>query len=167
MLFYFVHNIFSNFNTNWKKVGKQDHYQLGKYLRARYQSLIGSVYSPNQVYIRSTDEDRNLMSAECTVAGLFPPSVEEIWNENLDWQPIPIHTVPQNQDYLLNSFVECPRFDYLFQKRLKSLRLKLLMLRYFPLLKYVEIKSGKKLKQVTDVWQLYSDLMIEHQKNLT
>lgn len=84
-------------------------------MRQRYQNLIGSGYSPNQVYIRSTDEDRNLMSALCTMAGLFPPTDDEVWNEELDWQPIPIHSVPSEEDYLLNSFVQCPRFGEYFQ----------------------------------------------------
>lgn len=149
------------------KVGKQEQYKLGKYLRARYQSLIGSGYSPNQVYIRSTDEDRNLMSTECTMAGLFTPSGEEIWNEDLSWQPIPIHSVPGDDDYVLNSFVRCDRFDELFHKRLNSWPLKFLMWRHFFLIKYLERKSGKTLRKVTDVWQIYSDLMIEHRNNLT
>lgn len=82
-------------------------------MRSRYQHLIGSHYSPNRVYMRSTDEDRNLMSALCTAAGLFPPTGEEVWNNELNWQPIPIHTMPLNEDYLLNSFVKCARFDQL------------------------------------------------------
>lgn len=101
------------------------------------------------------------------MAGLFAPSGEEVWNEELNWQPVPIHTIPTDDDYLLNSFVECPRFDYLFQKRLNSLSLKLLMLRHRPLLKFIEKKSGRRLEKVTDVWGLYSDLMIENRRNLT
>lgn len=107
------------------------------------------------------------MSALCTAAGLFPPTDDEVWNEELDWQPIPIHSVPDQEDYLLNSFVQCPRFDYLFQKRLNSFSLKFLMFRHFLLVKYIEKKSGRPIKRVTDVWQLYSDLMIESRKNLT
>lgn len=90
-------------------------------MRAKYQTLIGPEYSPNQVYVRSTDEDRNLMSTECTMVGLFPPiTKEEVWHTDLNWQPIPIHTLPLDDDYLLNSFVECARFDQLFERRLND-----------------------------------------------
>lgn len=35
--------------------GKQMQYDLGKFLRRRYNRLIGPGYSPNKVYIRSSD----------------------------------------------------------------------------------------------------------------
>lgn len=149
------------------QLGKQEQYKLGQYLRGRYRKLIGTSYSPDQVYIRSTDEDRNLMSTECTMAGLFPPSQDEVWNDDLDWQPIPIHTMPSNSDYLLNSFVNCSRFDYLFNKRLNSLELKWLMFKYRPLIKFMEKHSGRPLHRTNDVWGLYSDLMIENRRGFT
>lgn len=64
-------------------------------------------------------------------------------------------------------FYRFTKLDYLFQKRLNSWSLKFLMLRHFLLVKYIERKSGRSIKRVTDVWQLYSDLMIESRKNLT
>lgn len=45
------------------------HYRLGQYFRKRYNSLLGDKYSPDKVYIRSTDFDRTLMSAEANLAG--------------------------------------------------------------------------------------------------
>lgn len=135
-------------------------------MRTRYQHLIGSDYSANQIYIRSTDEDRNLMSAECTVAGMFPPSVDEIWNDDLNWQPIPIHTMPLEDDYLLNSFVDCSRFEQLFQQRLNSDELKSLMEQHRTLIDFMEKNSGLKLQKVDDVWKLYSGLLIEYRREL-
>jgi len=40
------------------------------------------------------------MSAYCNLAGLFPAHGSEVWNENLLWQPIPVHTVPVESDYV-------------------------------------------------------------------
>lgn len=44
-------------------------YRLGKYLRKRYNKLIGDKYSPNKLYVRSTDYDRTLMSGQANLAG--------------------------------------------------------------------------------------------------
>lgn len=51
-----------------------------------------------QVYVRSTDIDRTLMSAMTNLAALFPPDGISLWNPNLPWQPIPVHTVPLMED---------------------------------------------------------------------
>lgn len=51
-----------------------------------------------QVYVRSTDFDRTLMSAEANLAGLFPPNGIQRFNPNISWQPIPVHTVPITED---------------------------------------------------------------------
>lgn len=106
------------------------------------------------------------MSAECTAAGLFPPSEDEIWNNDLRWQPIPIHTKPLNEDYLLNSFVHCSRFNYLFKQRLESEEVKAIMAEHDSLIRFMERNSGSKLNRADDVWALYSGLLIEYRRGL-
>lgn len=119
------------------------------------------------MYVRSTDEDRNLQSAECTMAGLFPPnSDEELWNPHLFWQPIPIHTRPLDDDYLLNSFVECPRFHQLFERRLNDPEVTYLMEKHRSLIEFMAENSGTTIRRVDDVWKLYSGLVIEQRNKL-
>lgn len=140
---------------------------MGKYLREKYQNLIGPKYSPNEVYVRSTDHDRNLQSAECTIAGLFPPiSKEERWNEHINWQPIPIHTISLEDDFLLNSFVECARFDQLFERRINDPEVTYLMDTHRSLIEFMAENSGMSLQRVDDVWKLYSGLVIEQRNKL-
>ncbi|OUC46566.1 histidine acid phosphatase [Trichinella nativa] len=90
------------------KLGILQQFRLGEYLRNRYQDFLPNHYSSNLIYVRSTDYNRTIMSALANLAGLFPPSAEEKWNENLPWQPIPVHSVPKNMDYVLNMEADCP-----------------------------------------------------------
>ncbi len=62
-------------------------------------------YSPETMYVRSSDIDRTLISAECVLLGLYPPgtgpSVDGKPALPAAYQPIPIHTKPRAQDSLL------------------------------------------------------------------
>lgn len=88
-------------------MGKQQEYKLGVWLRQRYNdSVISNGYNPKNVLVNSSDIDRCLMSAELVLAGLFPPSKEEMWNNlNLKWQPIPVHTIPNEYDNVKLLFI--------------------------------------------------------------
>lgn len=104
---------------------------------------------------------------ECTIAGLFPPiSKEEIWNLNLNWQPVPIHTKQLDDDYLLNSFVKCARFGQLFERRLNDPEVTYLMEKHRPLIDFMAQNSGMPLRRVDDVWKLYGGLVIEQRNKL-
>lgn len=47
----------------------------------------------------SSNVDRTLMSAELVLASMFPPREQDMWNKiNFTWQPIPVHTVPLDED---------------------------------------------------------------------
>ncbi|XP_031627083.1 prostatic acid phosphatase-like isoform X2 [Contarinia nasturtii] len=91
--------------------GKRQQFKLGQYFRRRYHKLLGDKYSPKKVFVRSTDKDRTLMSALANLAGLFPPHAEEKWHEDIAWQPIPVHTIPLNLDYVLRGSSNCPRYS--------------------------------------------------------
>jgi lysosomal acid phosphatase len=84
-----------------QQIGKYQHYELGQWLRERYSEFLPEAYSREDIYIRSTDVDRTLMSAASNLAGLYPPEGGQIWNTNIKWQPIPIHTVPENMDEVI------------------------------------------------------------------
>ena len=113
---------------------------LLQWLRARYRGWLEDDYRHERLVARSTDVDRVLMTAQCILAGahmetmlgdsmktsafsctilqsircacpgLFPPSGGQVWDPQLPWQPIPVHTVPLDQEYLLNKMhAFCPR----------------------------------------------------------
>ena len=64
-----------------------------------YSSITNGALSLSwQIFIRSTDCDRTLMSAEANLAGLYPPEGQQMFNPNISWQPIPVHTVPESEE---------------------------------------------------------------------
>lgn len=144
------------------KVGKQQVYQLGQQLREMYQKLIGAHYSPNKVYFRSTDFDRTLMSAQLIAAGLFPPSADEIWHEEIKWQPIPVHTVPVSQEHLLAWHIPCPRFRSLFENYTQSAERKSLIEKHKSSIEQWETHAGKPFQLLSDVMYLYDTLYVEN-----
>ncbi|XP_075211915.1 prostatic acid phosphatase-like isoform X2 [Lycorma delicatula] len=77
--------------------GKLQLYELGKTFKERYKSFISN-YSAKSVRVSSSDADRCHMSVAALLAGLFPPQGDEVWNKELLWQPIPIHSEPSNED---------------------------------------------------------------------
>lgn len=70
------------------KIGKQQMFELGAYLRQRYFKLLpeNGQYNANDIYVRSTDVDRTLTSAAYALAAMFPPMNEQIWDKTLLWQ---------------------------------------------------------------------------------
>jgi len=82
------------------QAGIQRHFELGKWLRNRYRGWLPEIYDAEDVYVRSTDFDRTLMSAEANLAGMYPPVGPRDWNgaPGKRVQLIPIHTAPKSQD---------------------------------------------------------------------
>ncbi|XP_077347644.1 prostatic acid phosphatase-like isoform X5 [Lithobates pipiens] len=96
------------------QLGMEQHFELGQYLRKRYTGFLNETYNRHEVFVRSTDVDRTLMSVQANLAGLFPPTGRQVWNASIAWQPIPVHTIPQSQDNMLFiSTDSCPRFAQL------------------------------------------------------
>ncbi len=90
--------------------GIQQECQLGAKLRTIYINechLLPSNYVSGTIYVRSTDSDRTLMSAESVLMGLYPPGTGPALSSTGQFsapcgiQPIPIHTVPRDTDALL------------------------------------------------------------------
>ncbi|KAL2307634.1 hypothetical protein Nmel_000607 [Mimus melanotis] len=111
------------------KLGIQQQYELGQYMRRRYSHFLSVVYKQCEastgsgqedvfmIYVQSTDCDHTLMSAQASLAGLYPPTQSQIWNPRILWQPIPVHTVPLTHDNLLYlPFSHCPKHKELLRE---------------------------------------------------
>lgn len=141
-------------------------YKLGQYLRRRYGKLLGEKYSAKKIYVQSSDFDRTLMSAQACLAGLYPPTADEIWNSKIFWQPIPVHTMPRKSDYLIAIETSCPKYKQLREKYTqKSKEYHRIFTEYADVIKYWSQMSGSNLKSTYEVYQLHNILTIEKEQN--
>jgi len=85
--------------------GMAQEYQLGKKLRQYYiekQHFLPEIYKSELMYVRSTDYDRTLMSAQAFLMGFYPAG-----NGPQGYQPIPIHTQPVDNDAIIPKQLVC------------------------------------------------------------
>ncbi|XP_043491248.1 prostatic acid phosphatase-like [Polistes fuscatus] len=147
-------------------LGKNQHLHLGQWLRNRYSHLLNDEYFPYDIYIRSTDVDRTLMSAEANLAGLYPPKGNQIWN-TIRWMPIPVHTTPELEDNVLSGKKYCPKYLLERDKVLQSREIKKINKENKHLYDYLTEKTGKNINTLKDVEHLYDTLYIENLYNKT
>ena len=67
---------------------------MGGFLRERYNDLLPNEYHRKDLYVRSTDRDRTLLSAVSNLGSFYNIS-------QTGYMPIPIHTLPTESDNLL------------------------------------------------------------------
>lgn len=119
------------------------------------------------MHVQSTDVDRTLMSAQSNLAGFFPPMEKDVWNDQLNWQPIPIHTMPESQDYLLAAKKLCPVYEESLKALGKSTEFKEINEKLKPIYQYLTEKTGKKVNSLQSVQNIYNCLFIEELYNFT
>lgn len=149
-----------------QNVGKRLQFKLGQFLRRRYDKLIGPGYSSDKVYIRSSNTDRTLMSALCNAAGLFEPSPADQFIDTIHWVPVPIHTIPLDEDYLVYQSIPCAKADKQHDEYLESTAVISQIQDHSQLFKYLEEHSGSKVQSVGDFHVLAEALIIEHGRGL-
>uniref|UniRef100_A0A8C0WMR9 acid phosphatase n=1 Tax=Castor canadensis TaxID=51338 RepID=A0A8C0WMR9_CASCN len=151
------------------QLGMEQHYELGQYIRKRYGKFLNESYKREQVYIRSTDVDRTLMSAMTNLAALFPPEGVSIWNPRLPWQPIPVHTVSLSADRLLYlPFRNCPRFQELESETLKSEEFQKRLQPFKDFIETLPTLSGFHGQDLFGIWsKVYDPLYCEGVHNFT
>lgn len=104
------------------------------------------------------------MSAQCNAAGLFEPSsAVQHWNDNIDWQPVPIHTTRLDEDYLVYQSIPCAKSE---QQQNEYLQSKEVLTEHSELCEYLEANSGSKIRNVGDLFVISEALLIEHERGL-
>ncbi|XP_015709563.1 prostatic acid phosphatase-like isoform X2 [Coturnix japonica] len=149
------------------KTGMQQLFELGQYTRKRYSNFLNSTYNRKEFYIRSTDYDRTIMSAQSYLSGLFPPTSSQIWNPDLLWQPIPVHVVTKSADLKLHfPLRDCPRFDKLQKETQTSSEFQSRIQPYMDFIQTMAVNTGLELNHLKildnfQLWNTYDTLYCE------
>nr|CAD7443700.1 unnamed protein product [Timema bartmani] len=80
------------------EIGEDQHFKQGSFFRKRYNPILPEIYNVNDLYVRSTNIDRALASAQAHLAGLYPPTEQNLAQPNIKFQVIPIHTTAPLND---------------------------------------------------------------------
>lgn len=145
-------------------LGKLQQYQLGKALRQRYSGYLTS--NPREVVAKSSEKDRTIISGLCHLAGLYAPTEEWQFSEELHWQPIRILTSPPKTDALLYEGAICPEAKAEQHRIRNSPEGEAYRSQFTELFNYVTNHSG----MTVDDWEMaadiFSTLKIEKMHNL-
>ncbi|CAI4231241.1 unnamed protein product [Auanema sp. JU1783] len=149
------------------KIGLIQQYHLGKWMRMRYAEWLPEKYHRDEVYVRSSDYNRTIMSALANMAGFYPAADDAMIEPTVRWQPIPIHSKPQNIDKELNEVMLCPVADQATRDISKMKEMKDLEEKYKDLLHYLREHMNGTALPVEDVWKVYDVLTCQLQHNDT
>ncbi|XP_060533766.1 prostatic acid phosphatase-like [Cylas formicarius] len=147
--------------------GKRRHFELGKWFRNRYDGFLPSRYNSSDIYVRSTDVDRTLMSAECNLAGLYSPQDDQVWDVDIGWQPVPVHTVTYDSDNVLAFGAPCPKHDLLEEQLKASDEIQEILNEHKDTLDAIGAASGYGDMDLRKVSKIFSTVTIYRGFNLT
>lgn len=150
------------------QTGMNQHHNLGRFLRDRYGSFLNKFYNRENAHVVSTDFDRTLMSAQSLLSGLYEPQAYQMWNKEINWQPIPVHTTNKADDKVFYG-LKCPRFEQLKKQVEKSDEYIKINSKYQDLFDIVDAnsgcaqhpKSGCAHMSLNDEWKILDCLFVE------
>lgn len=147
--------------------GKQRQYQLGLFLRRRYEKLLGGRFEPEKVSVLSSDFDRTINSANIVLSAMFPPTENQVWNHDLLWQSIAVHTIPSKLDYLISGDIACGRYVQALKEYQQTPEIKSLIDENRKLFQYLEENTGQPVRNLDQLKDIQNILDIENSMNFT
>lgn len=124
------------------EVGEEQQKAHGLALRGNYSLLFGEMYSPHQVYARSTENPSALHSLQLQLASIYPASSS----------PFSIHTFTDDQETFLLPHLSCLRIPHLMKRD------QLVSARHMELLDKIAALEPELRKYVPalDIWTVYN-----------
>ncbi|XP_066487261.1 testicular acid phosphatase homolog [Tiliqua scincoides] len=147
------------------EVGILQQKALGRFLREKYDGFLSASYKPQEIYIRSTDYDRTIMSAQANLMGLYPNS-----EPGIGWRPVPVHTVPTKYDKLLKPPTRtCLRYQQLMEETINLPSYQAKMKAWKGFLTEMANHTGLTPEQLTlrSLWRVHDSLFCQKTHNLT
>ncbi|KAL6735741.1 hypothetical protein Aduo_006153 [Ancylostoma duodenale] len=154
-------------------IGMKQHMNLGKLLRSTYvdTGFLAQRYSSKEIYIRSTDVNRTIISAMSNLLGMYSvnngasiPGVD--YPDEPGWPtgyvPVAIHTVDDDTDYIGNPDAVCARQDKLWAMAKSSPELQAFQNRtdVVAMLNFLTKNCGETV-DIDNLWVVQDALMIE------
>lgn len=145
------------------KAGKLQLYELGKKYRSYYANFIPEEYYEKDVFVRSSDKSRCLMSAYTFLAGLYPPTEKQKWLAEMPWQPIPVHSLPKELDNIVAGTKACKIWKAMYQEQLA---IQDTDPKFTELFDYLTKHTNQTLRSILHTDFLYSTLQSEQEAGL-
>ncbi|XP_072383339.1 prostatic acid phosphatase-like [Diabrotica undecimpunctata] len=139
--------------------GKRQHEALGQYTRKLYSDFLPTRYDPSVLYATTTDVHRTHMSGQCNLYGMFPAVGNNVWKENLNWQPIPLH---QADPHVFNGNpFDCPNYELLFADLWQQEEYAALLNKYQSVFEYLTEHTGDNVTDFMSALTVHDCLLIE------
>ena len=147
--------------------GKQRCFELGQWLGTRYKQILSHKNNSEEIFVRSTNFKRTIMSAKYTLAGLF--NMNKTGEESPTLIPdIPVHITTTEKDILLYfNHTQCPKLTELKAELLASEDMRIILDNSRDMLDYISDHSGSNIKTIHDVAGMYDTLLTEQEANKT
>lgn len=129
-------------------------------MKQRYSSVLSQKYSEKEIKIVSTEYDRTIESALSNLAGMYPPIEEEIFLQNMPWQPIPVRSTPAEYDTLLGFSFDCPAYSDALEEVMASQKVTDAIENGKPLFDYMTLHSGQNVTNLMEAMLIRDNLYI-------
>ncbi|GAB1868480.1 Lysosomal acid phosphatase [Camponotus japonicus] len=147
--------------------GRRNQYNQGLFLRKRYDSFLGSMYSPDIFYLQTTAVDRTKMSGMLEAAALWKPNEKQSFKTDLPWQPVILFYQERSEDTLMLVWNTCPKYTQLRTSANDLPEIRKIQEDNKQLFDELTNLTGMSITTIDDVSSLYSTLTAERQMNLT
>jgi len=180
-------DVWTEFEGELTLAGMRQHYLLGAEMRKKYIEKLGflsETFNHSEVYVRSTDVNRTIMSVQSHLLGLYPlgsganfasdypldravPPYQTVYDiKDLGYnvlpgryQPIPVHVVESNEDFLLVPDNICPNYIKMYNAQMETDIYKGINEKYEPFFEQVaQIFNISKHLTFSSLGSLVSDL---------
>jgi len=146
-------------------VGIKQHFQLGQWIRQRYNGFLSTKFNHKEIYVRSTDVNRTLMSVQSNLAGMYY-NEQNMIIPNLIWRPIAVHTIPEKSDIVMLPDV-CDKYVTKRAKMFTSDTFTPILKEHQYTLDSLRKIFNKPKLQFKDIWSIHDTLFCEKAHNIT